>query len=926
MAAMIIAACTPVRATIYFRNPGNLQGWNNTNTQANCYLYAVSSPAYNGSGGSIEAEDDYQGSGVRYHAEPTTYGSWNTGPTYFGYALYLPSDWEFSGTQRNVTEQYGTETNNGVIFPDYYQAWIGGGTANAYQFTAINGSDENSGTMTAGTWHTIVTEIIYGAGGSVTVWFDGNQAWTQSGTISGGGGGSPEGLWALGLYEADWDGGNEGPQNPRILYDAAITIASDYADANPANYFPSSGAPVWNGGSGSDSDWSDPGNWNGNAIAAGDTLDFGGTSRLNNTNDTTVGNSYPNLNFVSGAGSFSLNGNYVTLSGGIANQSAAYQTNNIPFAIAGSPVLNAGTAGMLLAGGITNPSSTTFTLHLQGTNGTIAGPMQSATAGQQENLIVSLDNVSGASNSWSIVGNNASYLTNLTVAGGSVTLGTGSDAPSLSITNTSYAMQLGTTTNITGAFTMNSGTVTLSDAGGAVVEMGASGSIGVLSVTGGTLNIIGKYIQIGDTGGTGIINQTGGTVTAAASGDFIPGNQTNATAVLNISGGTLTIPSAAFVAFRGHGTWNISGGGRVVVPTLNMTRNSADSPGASGVVNLNGGALVMNQESMGNTGTNQTGAFNFNGGLLQAGAASGSFVSSAASPSVFTATVKSGGAFINDGGFAITVAAPLKHDATLGGAQDGGLTKSGAGTITLTGTNTYNGVTTISGGKLALSGSGSIAASSNIVIAGGAIFDVSALSSTVTLGSGQALGNSSSTAVVSGNVNAASGALSLAYSPGTPSLLVTNGTLTLASNTVLNINNTGAALTPGVYVIIANATNGVAGLVSGPVPSAVVVGGGGFATGTTPSLQIISGSLNLIVTPPTPDIVSIGVSGPTLSIQGTNGAPNGQYVLLESTNLALPFSQWTPVLTDTFDASGNFNLSTNVISPANSQEFYILWQ
>jgi hypothetical protein len=233
-----LVAASPARATIYFRNPGNLQGWNNTNTQANCYLYAVSSPAYNGSGGSIEAEADYQGSGVRYHAEPTTYGSWNTGTTYFGYALYLPSDWDFGGTERNVTEQYGTESNGSVIKPDWYQAWVGGGTANAYEFSAINSSDETSGTMTAGTWHTIVTEVTYGSGGSVTAWFDGNQAWTQSGTINGGGGGNPDGLWAVGLYEADWDGGNEGPQNPRIVYDAAITIASDYNDANPANYFP----------------------------------------------------------------------------------------------------------------------------------------------------------------------------------------------------------------------------------------------------------------------------------------------------------------------------------------------------------------------------------------------------------------------------------------------------------------------------------------------------------------------------------------------------------------------------------------------------------------------------------------------------------------------------------------------------------------
>ncbi len=220
--------------TVYFQNTGNLIGWSNTSTQANCYLSVVSTPSYSGTDGSIQAQCNYTVSGVRYHAEPTIYGTWNQGTTYFGYALYLPTTWDFSGSQRNVTEQYGTEMNNSVINPDYYQAWVGGGNASGYQFSAITSAgDENSGTMTSGAWHTIVTAVTYGAGGNVTVWFDGSLAWSVDGNISGGGGGNPYGLWAVGLYEADWDGGNEGPQAQRTLYDAAMTIASSYDEANP---------------------------------------------------------------------------------------------------------------------------------------------------------------------------------------------------------------------------------------------------------------------------------------------------------------------------------------------------------------------------------------------------------------------------------------------------------------------------------------------------------------------------------------------------------------------------------------------------------------------------------------------------------------------------------------------------------------------
>jgi autotransporter-associated beta strand protein len=54
------------------------------------------------------------------------------------------------------------------------------------------------------------------------------------------------------------------------------------------------------------------------------------------------------------------------------------------------------------------------------------------------------------------------------------------------------------------------------------------------------------------------------------------------------------------------------------------------------------------------------------------------------------------------------------------------LTKSGAGTLTLSSSNTYSGNTTISAGTLALSGSGSIAGA-NMTVAKGATFDVSAI-------------------------------------------------------------------------------------------------------------------------------------------------------------------------------------------------------
>ena len=75
--------------------------------------------------------------------------------------------------------------------------------------------------------------------------------------------------------------------------------------------------------------------------------------------------------------------------------------------------------------------------------------------------------------------------------------------------------------------------------------------------------------------------------------------------------------------------------------------------------------------------------------------------------------------------------------------------------------------------------------------------------------------------------------------------------------------------------------------------------------------------------PPAPTrITSFSLSGTTLSFSGTNGVPNGPYVVLTSTNLA---QGWTPVVTNSFDASGNFNYSA-AYGSSDHQRFYTIEQ
>jgi hypothetical protein len=57
-------------------------------------------------------------------------------------------------------------------------------------------------------------------------------------------------------------------------------------------------------------------------------------------------------------------------------------------------------------------------------------------------------------------------------------------------------------------------------------------------------------------------------------------------------------------------------------------------------------------------------------------------------------------------------------------------------------------------------------------------------------------------------------------------------------------------------------------------------------------------------------------------ISGTSGTATYQFVVLSSTNLMLPLSQWTPVVTNTF--TGGSWSTTNTVDPSVPQIFYML--
>lgn len=95
---------------------------------------------------------------------------------------------------------------------------------------------------------------------------------------------------------------------------------------------------LWTGG-GSDHLWMTPGNWAGNVKpGAGDSLFFGGTKHLVNTNNFATDTLFDNLSFTSPAGDFTLAGNEIDLGGNLTNgQVVTLETISLPLVINSSP-------------------------------------------------------------------------------------------------------------------------------------------------------------------------------------------------------------------------------------------------------------------------------------------------------------------------------------------------------------------------------------------------------------------------------------------------------------------------------------------------------------------------------------------------------------------------------------------------------------
>jgi fibronectin-binding autotransporter adhesin len=280
----------------------------------------------------------------------------------------------------------------------------------------------------------------------------------------------------------------------------------------------------------------------------------------------------------------------------------------------------------------------------------------------------------GTTGSWDVPGNWSGSAVPTTagdafISSGTATLGVG-------VSGEANDIYLGRTGN--GSLSISGGY--LSSREGTIG--GASTRIGVVTVSSGTWRIS-EDLSIGYLG-SGTLNLSGGLVNSGGYAALALRGGSTGTAI--VSGGTWS-SSYLYVGYEGNGTLTVSGG------LVSAQSVEFGDQGGSGTATLSGGVLRTGYVEEGSG----SGLLIFNGGTLQATGNQGDFLRNFEAGDV---TINSGGAFIDSGAFSIGIGTAL--------SGTGGLTKLGAGTLTLTGSNSYAGGTTVRSGTLVLNG-GSVA-------------------------------------------------------------------------------------------------------------------------------------------------------------------------------------------------------------------------
>ena len=261
------------------------------------------------------------------------------------------------------------------------------------------------------------------------------------------------------------------------------------------------------------------------------------------------------------------------------------------------------------------------------------------------------------------------------------------------------------------------------------VGNGLGGTVSRLIQSDGTL--LGSSLTLNSSftgGGAGDVDLNGGSLdisgNATLSNQVAGDNIWSTVSIRNDASltiaGTLSHTGAPSSGRNGAGRVVQSGGTVTVAGAINLARStSGNTAPRRGEYHLDGGVLTAGRITQ-DAGSDTFGTLHFNGGTLKPSASSTTFLQG-----LTRANLRDGGVIIDTHGFDITIAQDLLHSDVAGGnPTDGGLTKTGAGKLTLTGSNTYTGDTTVNEGTLSLAQVNTNNEESSIAIAPGATLDL----------------------------------------------------------------------------------------------------------------------------------------------------------------------------------------------------------
>jgi fibronectin-binding autotransporter adhesin len=280
----------------------------------------------------------------------------------------------------------------------------------------------------------------------------------------------------------------------------------------------------------------------------------------------------------------------------------------------------------------------------------------------------------------------------------------------------------------------SSGTLTMSGdasltAERAIVGGGGSGG-GTMTMTGNSSVAVTQEFWVGETQG-GQPGATANTLTIQDNATistgtwFAVGRENAAPGTMNMNGGTVSVNTVGggnliIGSLSGNGTWYMNAG---KVLSNNGSGLALGENSNTGTMYLNGGLVQANWVQ---TWGAATGNLYFNGGTLQI-SGNGGYIGARdpGAGGVLNTYIQAGGAIIDTNGYNIPVNTALVEDF---GSTGGGLTKIGAGTLTLTNANTYAGGTTVKGGILQINADaalGVVPASPavNLTLDGGQIYN-----------------------------------------------------------------------------------------------------------------------------------------------------------------------------------------------------------